>query len=146
MQSSDEHSSSREGTEEEFDPARQARFALKEEGLHLGLATESLLEALLQAPSGMHVMEVDLADSERNLLASILMKEDEELTPERLEGAVRALKRIQLRRKLEQVQRDLQGRGLDSSRVQALLQEKLRLKRMLMDPGLAAGGAEAQSA
>src|SRR5437868_11494195 len=122
MQSSDEHSSSREGTEEEFDPARQARFALKEEGLHLGLATESLLEALLQAPSGMDVMEVDLADSERNLLASILMKEDEELTPERLEGAVRALKRIQIRRKLDEIQQQLKAVREDSGQVAALLQ------------------------
>src|SRR5207249_12114509 len=81
-----------------------------------------------------------------NRMAANQMKEDEELSPERLEGAVKALRRIQLRRKLEQVQRDLQGRGLDSSRVQDLLQEKLRLKRMLMDPGLAAGDAEAQSA
>jgi len=90
--------------------------------------------------------DLPLSDGDRNLMAAILMKEDEELTPERLEGAVRALRRIQLRRKLEQVQRDLQGRGLDSSRVQALLHEKLRLKRMLMDHGLAGGDAEAQSA
>src|SRR2546425_4447284 len=147
MQSSEEHLSSRDGADEEFDPARQAQFALRNESLHVGLATESLIEALLNAsPEMTNPMDLPLSDGDRNLMAAILMKEDEELTPERLEGAVRALLRIQLRRKLEQVQRDLQGRGLDSSRVQALLQEKLRLKRMLMDPGLAAGGAEAQSA
>src|SRR5205823_9768069 len=147
MQSSGEHLSARDGAEEEFDPARQAQFALRNESLHVGLATESLIEALLNAsPEMTNPMDLPLSDGDRNLMAAILMKEDEELTPERLEGAVRALLRIQLRRKLEQVQRDLQGRGLDSSRVQALLQEKLRLKRMLMDPGLAAGGAEAQSA
>src|SRR5437588_2166028 len=147
MQSSEEHLSARDGAEEEFDPARQAQFALRNEGLHVGLATESLIEAFLNAsPEMTNPMDLPLSDGDRNLMAAILMKEDEELTPERLEGAVRALLRIQLRRKLEQVQRDLQGRGLDSSRVQALLQEKLRLKRMLMDPGLAAGGAEAQSA
>src|SRR5437899_1517904 len=147
MQSSEEHLSSRDGAEEEFDPARQAQFALRNESLHVGLATESLIEALLNAsPQTTNPMDLPLSDGDRNLMAAILMKEDEELTPERLEGAVRALRRIQLRRKLEQVQRELQGRGLDSSRVQALLQEKLRLKRILMDPGLAAGGAEAQSA
>ena len=147
MQSSEEHLSARDGAEEEFDPARQAQFALRNESLHVGLATESLIEAFLNAsPEMTNPMDLPLSDGDRNLMAAILMKEDEELTPERLEGAVRALLRIQLRRKLEQVQRDLQGRGLDSSRVQALLQEKLRLKRMLMDPGLAAGGAEAQSA
>src|SRR2546427_307462 len=147
MQSSEEHLSARDGAEEEFDPARQAQFALRNESLHVGLATESLIEALLNAsPQTTNPMDPPLSDGDRNLMAAILMKEDEELTPERLEGAVRALRRIQLRRKLEQVQRELQGRGLDSSRVQALLQEKLRLKRMLMDPGLAAGDAEAQSA
>jgi len=147
MQSSEEHLSARDGAEEEFDPARQAQFALRNESLHVGLATESLIEALLNAsPQTTNPMDLPLSDGDRNLMAAILMKEDEELTPERLEGAVRALRRIQLRRKLEQVQRELQGRGLDSSRVQALLQEKLRLKRILMDPGLAAGGAEAQSA
>jgi DNA primase len=147
MQSSEEHLSSRDGADEEFDPARQAQFALRNESLHVGLATESLIEALLNAsPETTNPMDLPLSEGDRNLMAAILMKEDEEFTPERLEGAVRALLRIQLRRKLEQVQRDLQGRGFDSSRVQALLQEKLRLKRMLMDPGLTAGDAEAQSA
>src|SRR5438067_896816 len=147
MQSSEEHLSARDGAEEEFDPARQAQFALRNEGLHVGLATESLIEALLNAsPEMTNPTDLALSDGDRNLMAAILMKEDEELSPERLEGAVKALRRIQLRRKLEQVQRDLQARRLDSSRVQALLQEKLRLKRILMDPGLAAGGAEAQSA
>jgi len=148
MQSSGEHLSSRDGAdEEEFDPARQAQFALRNESLHVGLATESLIEALLNAsPEMTNPTDLSLSDGERNLMAAILMKEDEELTPERLEGAVRALLRIQLRRKLEQVQRELQGRGLEPSHVQTLLQEKLRLKRMLMDPGLAGGDAEAQSA
>jgi len=147
MQSSEEHLSARDGAEEEFDPARQAQFALRNESLHVGLATESLIEALLNAsPEMTNPTDLSLSDGERNLMAAILMKEDEELTPERLEGAVRALLRIQLRRKLEQVQRELQGRGLEPSHVQTLLQEKLRLKRMLMDPGLAGGDAEAQSA
>ena len=147
MQSSEEHLSARDGAEEEFDPARQAQFALRNESLHVGLATESLIEALLNAsPEMTNPTDLSLSDGDRNLMAAILMKEDEELTPERLEGAVRALLRIQLRRKLEQVQRELQGRGLEPSHVQTLLQEKLRLKRMLMDPGLAGGDAEAQSA
>ena len=145
MQSSEEHLSSRDGAEEEFDPARQVQFALRSESLHAGLATESLIEALLASPIT-NPMDLPLSDGERNLMATILMKEDEELSPERLEGAVRAVRRIQLRRKLEQVQMELQGRGLDSNRVQALLQEKIRLKRMLMDPGFARGDAEAQSA
>jgi DNA primase len=140
IQSSEGHLSARDGAEEEFDPARQAQFVLENERLHLGLATESLIDLLLQAPSGTDVMSLDLTESSRNLLATILMKEDEELTPEKLEGAVRALRRIQLRRKLEQIQRDLQ-QTRDPARIQTLLQEKIRVKKALMDPGLAEGGA-----
>jgi len=143
MQTSEEHLSARDGAEEEFDPARQAQFTLEKERLHVGLATESLIETLLNAaPENVHVMDLPWSDADRNLLASILMKEDEELTPERLEAAVRALRRIQLRHKLEQVQRELQAsRGQESSRLEGLLQEKVRLKRALMSPGLVDGEA-----
>ena len=89
-------------------------------------------------------MEAPLSDADRRVLASILMKEEEEQTPERLEGAVRALRRMQLRRKLEQVQRELQtSRSKDPGRMQVLLQEKVRIKRALMDPSLLEGGATA---
>jgi DNA primase len=139
IQTSEEHFSAREGAEEEFDPARQAHFVLTNERLHIGLATESLIEVLLNsAAESTDVMELPLPDSDRNLLAAILMKEDEELTAQRLDGAVRALRRIHLRRKLEQVQRQLQAtRNQEPGQLQALLEEKLRLKRALMDPGLA---------
>jgi DNA primase len=145
MQTSEEHLSARDGAEEEFDPARQAQFTLEKERLHVGLSTESLIETLLNAaPENIHVMDLPWSDADRNLLASILMKEDEELTAERLEAAVRALRRIQLRHKLEQVQRELQAsRGQESSRLEGLLQEKVRLKRALMSPGLADGEAVA---
>jgi DNA primase len=147
MQASGEHLSSRDGAEEEFDPARQAQFVLKSERLHLGLATESLIEALLGAgPETAHVIDLPLPEADRTLLASILMKEDEELSAERLEGAVRALRRIQLRRKLERVQRELQvTRGKKAAEVQALLEEKIRIKRALMDPGLTGGGSTGES-
>ena len=49
MQSGPEHFSARDGAEEEFDPARQAQYAFQSEGLHRGMATESLVEALLNA-------------------------------------------------------------------------------------------------
>ena len=148
MQTSAEHLSARDGAEEEFDPARQAQFVLKNEGLHLGLATESLIEVLLGAGSEtVHVADLPLPEPERGVLASILMKEDEELTAGRLEGAVRALRRIQLRRKLERVQRELQvTRGKEASQLQALLEEKVRLKRALMDPSLADAGPTARPA
>jgi DNA primase len=143
MQVGEEHLSARDGAEEEFDPARQAQFALENESLHRGLATESLAEALLNAgPEIADVMEVSRSEADRRLLASILLKEEEELTAERLEGAIRALRRIHLRRRLEQVQRELQSSpGREPGQLQLLLEEKVRLKRALMDPGLADGGS-----
>jgi hypothetical protein len=89
-------------------------------------------------------MEVPQSEGDRRLLATILLKEEELLTAEGLEGAVRALRRIHLRRRLEEVQRELQsGRTLDPQQVQALLEEKMRLKRALMDPSLATEGNDA---
>jgi DNA primase len=137
------HFSSRDGAEEEFDPARQAQYVLQMEGLHRGLATESLVEALLHAgPEVADVMEVPCSEAERRMLASILLKEDEELSAERLEGAVRALRRIHLRRSLEQVQRELTKPGVSDDKVlrNELLVEKDRLSRALRDPSLAEAG------
>lgn len=138
MQSSEEHISARDGAEEDFDPARQAHFVLRAEQLHLGLATEALIELLLDSSSEVSdVMELPLSQADRNLLAAILMNEEEELSAERLEGAARALRRIQFRRSLETVQHQLRDtRGLEAAQVQALLHEKMRLKRALMDQGL----------
>ncbi len=138
-----EHISARDGAEEEFDPARQAQFVLQSEGLHRGLATESLAEALLNAGAEVaDVMEVPCSESERRVLASILLKEDEELTAERVEGAVRALRRIHLRRQQQQVQRELKKPGLseDKDRLKELLLELERLSRALRDPSLAESG------
>jgi DNA primase len=143
-----EHFSPRDGSrdvvkDEEFDPARQAQYVLQSEGLHRGLATESLIEALLNAGAEIaDVMEVQCSESERGMLASILLKEDEELTAERLEGAVRALRRIHLRRRLEQVQRELTKPGLGDDKVlrNELLLEKDRLSRALRDPSQAEDG------
>ncbi|HEY1801701.1 MAG TPA: DNA primase [Terriglobales bacterium] len=133
-----EHVSSRNGAEEIFDPARQARFALQGENLQTGMAAESLLGALLAAPEEANPMDLPLSPSDRNLLAQTLMHDEEELTPERLEGAIRAVRRIHLRRRIEQIQHELGSRGLNSASMQALLQEKVRLKRALMDPALSA--------
>ena len=146
MQPGEEHLSARDGAEEEFDPARQAQFVLQNEGLHRGLATESLAESLLNVGAEFSdVLQVPATESDRRMLALILLKEEEELTPERLEGAVRALRRIHLRRRLEQVQRDLKalGNSADLREKTALGEEAMRLKRALMDPGLAEGGSAA---
>jgi DNA primase len=138
MQAGGERSSAREGTDEEFDPARQAQYALQSEQLYEGLASQSLMESLLEAGTETaDVMALPKTEEDRRLLASILMHEEEELTPETVEGAVRALRRIYLRRRLEEVQGALQRPGLPLEERQALLQEKVRLKRALMDPGLA---------
>ena len=138
IQTAESHFSARDGAEEELDPARQARFALQSQRLHDGLATESLLELL--TTSGQEVadlMDLPLAEADRRLLASVLLQDAEELTAERVEGAIRALRKIHLKRELEQVQREIQALGgKDAARLQALLQERVRLKRALMDPSL----------
>jgi DNA primase len=134
MQANTSRVSSREGVDEEFDPTRQAQFALRKEHLHEGLAAESLLQALLDAgPESGHPMDLPLPESDRKLLASVLMNEEEELTPELLEGAVKALRRTWTRRRLEQIQRETveASRQGDSALVAALGAEKVRLKRAL---------------
>ena len=135
---SDERTSSRAGAEEQFDPARQAQFALHSERLHEGLPTESLIEVLLTSPTDFtNILELEIPEGDRNLLAAILMKDEEGLTAERVEGAVRALRRIQLKRKLEQIQNELQGsRNQEPERLQALLAEKIKLKLALRSRGI----------
>ena len=144
MQAGGTRSSARDGADDEFDPARQAQYALQSERLYEGLASQSLIEALLEAGTETaDVMALPKTEDDRRLLASILMSEEEELTPETVEGAVRALRRIYLRRRLEEVQLGLQRPGLPLEERQALLQEKVRFKRALMDPGLAEAAGQA---
>ncbi len=132
-----EHVSARDGAEEEFDPARQAQFALQSDHLYEGLAAQSLIEALLAAgPETADIMELPKTDDDRRLLASVLMHEDEELTAETVEGAVRGLRRIHLRRRQDEIQRQLLRPGISAQERQALLQEKVRLKRAAMDPAV----------
>src|SRR6266699_2247717 len=47
---SEEYLSDRSGADDAFDPARQTRYVLTSERLHVGLGTESLIESLLNAP------------------------------------------------------------------------------------------------
>ena len=146
IQTAEEHSSARDGAEEEFDPARQARFALANERLHLGLASESLVIALLNVePEVADVMELPLSEFDRRLLASILIKEEQELTPDALESAVRALRKKALNRRLKEIESALgrPGPALDRQQRLALAEERLRVKRALMDPGVTDGGAVA---
>jgi DNA primase len=141
MQAGGTRSSARDGTDEEFDPARQAQYALQSEQLYEGLASQSLMEALLEAGTETaDIMALPKTEEDRRLLASILMHEEEELTPETVEGAVRALRRIYLERRQEEVQRAVERPGLSMAEKHALLQEKVRLKLAKRDPS----GAEAE--
>ncbi|MGZ4788102.1 MAG: DNA primase [Terriglobales bacterium] len=127
-----DHVSSRNGADEEFDPARQVRFALEHEPLHHGLGTEALINSMLAFeaidPSTLPVNEHD-----RKILAECLMRENEELTPELLEGAIAALRR----RYLEHLQRELKGKIADAEKkgdaalLSSLLREKLQIDRTL---------------
>jgi DNA primase len=137
---SEDYVSDRSGADDAFEPARQAKYVLSSERLHVGLGTESLIEMLLNPPPETGVMDIPLSDGDRQLLASILLKDDEELTAEKVEGATRALRRVQIRRRLEQIQKQLESfRSTDARQLKELMDEKLRLKRILMDPNLGAG-------
>ncbi len=130
--SGEEYTSSRDGADDEFDPGRQARFYLTEERLHEGAACESLIETLLAA-DGQDAMSLPLGESDRRLLAEILMDESEELTPELLEGAALALRR----RRLEQRQRQLRAQIVEAERrgdteeLTRLMREKVEVDRAL---------------
>jgi DNA primase len=145
MQPGEGHLSARDGAEEEFDPARQARFVLQNEALHRGLASESLAESLLNASAEVaDVLEIPQSEGDRRLLASILLKEDEILTAELLDRAVRALQKIHIKRRVEQVRRELESaRTGDDAQQQRnlLLRELEKLSRSLRDPGVGDGGS-----
>jgi DNA primase len=131
MQPEAEHLSARDGAEEEFDPARQARYIFQTENLHRGLATESLVDSLLNAsPEIADVIEIPCSESERRTLVSILLKEgDEELSAENLEGAIRALRKISLSRRGREIDYVLKQAGTMDTRQRAeLAQEHLKLE------------------
>ena len=153
MQPGEGHVSARDGAwfdkQEEFDPARQARFVLQNEALHRGLATEALADALLNAGAEIaDVMEVPQAEADRRMLATILLKEDEILTAELLDRAVRALQKIHIKRRVEQVRRELESSrsGSDDQQRNLLLRELERLSRALRDRGQGSGLGDGGSA
>ncbi len=124
--------SQREGQDLDFDAARQAHFALRQEPLHAGCGAEELIDTLLSGvEEGADPLSLALSEAHRTLLASTLMQADEELTPELLESALRSLKRRRQQHELEQLQRrvkDLEAKEDLASRAQ-LAQERLRLKQ-----------------
>jgi len=125
--------SDRSGEDHLPDLRRQAQYTLGTEPLHLGLATESLLQTLLDAPDLTGPMSLPLSESDQRTLAAILLREDEPLTLELVEGALAALRRRQLERQQQQVKaRILEAeRRADGSAVAELVQEKLRIDRAL---------------
>jgi DNA primase len=118
---------------------RRALEALRSEGLHSGLGTGSLIEALLpgeavDADTPQDPMSLPLDEHDRGLLARILMREDEPLTEELLEGALDALRhRAQVAQREGEIKRGIQEaeRRGDLETLLRLKQEKLELDRKL---------------
>ncbi len=126
--------SDRGGQDLDFEPARQAHFALTRQPLHEGSTAENLINTLLLAQEqGLDPMSVPLDERNRNLLAGVLMDEREELTPELVESAIRSLRRRALRRQLEELQQQLKEaeRQHDPASATRLLQERVKLRRAM---------------
>ena len=126
------HTSTREGADEEFDPAMQARFALEREPLHQGLGAETLISAILAAPEA-DPTALGLSDPDRRLLSQCLLREEEELTPELLEGSILALRRHSLERRRREtlakiVEAERRGETAEVARLQA---EKVEIDRAI---------------
>ena len=119
---------------EQLDFQRQARYALTTERLHLGLTAESLLEALLAGEEDVaDPMSLPLSDSDRRLLASTLLREDEPLSAELLEEALEALRRRHLEGQRTQLRNQIAEaeRRNDAQALTRLMQEKVKLDRAL---------------
>jgi len=109
--------------------------ALAEERLHEGLNSETLLQHLLEAGEEVDdPMSLPLEEPERKLLASVVMKEDEPLTPELLQGAVEGLRhRVQIYRREREIKSGIveAEKRNDVTALLRLKQEKLELDRKL---------------
>jgi DNA primase len=119
---------------EESGLRRTALEVLAVERLHAGIATESLFDLLLGCDQEGDPMALPLSDSDRQLLARVIMEAIEPLTPELLEGALEALRH---RSQLAQRERDIK-RGIfdaerrnDTATYVRLKQELLELDRKL---------------
>jgi DNA primase len=129
----EDHISDRSGEDPSPDLRRQAQFTLENEGLHHRLATEGLINALVAADDQTDVMSLAISDSDRRLLASVLLDENEELTLDLLERALGALRKRQLEHRQQQIRAEITAaeRRSDTSAITQLLQEKLRIDRAL---------------
>jgi len=112
----------------------QVHDALSAEALHEGLASESLLHSLLGSNGAADPMDLELNESDRRLLASILMSEtQEELSSQLAERALHALRRQRLERRQRALKAQIAEaeRKQDSANLARLMQEKLALDRAL---------------
>ena len=119
---------------------RHALESLLDHRLHSGLATEALLDVLIEnANSGggndaKDAMDLPFDDATRALLARILLREDEPLTEELLAGALEALRH---RAQVSQREREIKLAIVEAERrgdikdLLRLKQEKLELDRKL---------------
>src|SRR5262249_50711059 len=102
--------------------------------LHAGSSAESVIDALLLAhEQGIDPMSLPLEETERNLMAAVLMDEHEELTAELLESAIRSLRKRSRQRELGQPQlkvKELEWTAEVMSRGQ-VGQGKLRLRQAM---------------
>jgi DNA primase len=120
---------------EEAGLRRRVLEALGEERLHHGLSSEPVLQKLLEAgPENKDPMALAWEEEERRLLAEAIMREEAQLTPELVEGALEALRH---RSDLSQREREIK-RGIieaekrnDWAALVRLKQEKLELDRKL---------------
>ena len=124
--------SARDGAEGVFDPTREARFVLSSERLHEGFSSEALVESLLQAGNA-DPLSLALTETDRALLADILLHDESELTEELMQGAISALrhkKNLRLEQQLQQRISDAERRQ-DIPELTRLLAEKQKLDRAL---------------
>ena len=114
---------------------RQAAIdALASEYLHLGLATESLLETLFENKDNPSPLELPFGDSDRQVFMKIVMQGDTALSIDLLEGALEALRHrswlMQRERDIKQGISDAERKN-DLNALVRLKQEKLELDRKL---------------
>ncbi|MFL6387367.1 MAG: DNA primase [Terriglobales bacterium] len=130
---------------EEAELRQMAVDALAEERPHVGLTTETLLEAILQNALALErgdgvddLTALPLSDADRQRLAKIVMREDDPLTADLLAGALNALRH---RRQISQREGDIKRRIVEAERrndVAALL--RLKQEKLELDRKLASGG------
>ena len=82
-------------------------------------------------------MSLPLDDNDRRCIASVLMDEREELTPELLESAIRSLRRRLILRQLDDLQHQLKDaeRRNDTALSARLLQERVKLRQAVRSIG-----------